>query len=69
MAKFDKQAVNYRPGEPDGQRCQNCENFQQPDACQTVTGLISPDDLCDVWQPVQDVVSDFLFGGIKNAAP
>lgn len=53
MAKVSKASVNYRRGEG-GRICANCTMFRPPGACSYVEGNISPQGLCDAFDPKGD---------------
>ena len=47
--KISKVAVNYQD-HPDGdKRCDKCVQFQPPDACKVVEGVISPQGSCRIF--------------------
>jgi hypothetical protein len=49
--KISKIAVNHQD-HPDGdERCDNCIQFQPPDACKVVEGSISPQGFCRIFVP------------------
>jgi Inorganic Pyrophosphatase len=50
--KLSKAAANYRTGSPDMQ-CSQCTMFRSPDACTAVKGEISPQALCDYFEPIE----------------
>jgi hypothetical protein len=41
-----KDQVNYRQH----QRCSSCDHFSTSGVCDRVTGNISPDNVCDLWE-------------------
>lgn len=61
-----KSEVNYRPA--DGpQSCASCKYFGQPDTCRRVEGVISPKDVCDIYEPGTDALAAqeaALLGGL-----
>jgi len=49
--KISKVAVNYQD-HPDGdKRCDKCVQYQPPDACKVVEGVISPQGSCRIFVP------------------
>jgi hypothetical protein len=48
--KLTKNDVAYQPSPRRGQRCDNCEVFLPPDACNSVQGKISPKGWCNIWR-------------------
>lgn len=48
-AKFTKAEVEYSPGKGDD-RCKACKHFEQPGACELVTGSINPDAWCELFK-------------------
>jgi hypothetical protein len=44
--KVDKKLVVYQPTPKNGQACNQCVNFQPPNACKLVAGDISPAGWC-----------------------
>jgi len=47
--KISKVAVNYQD-HPDGdKRCDRCVQFQPPDACKVVDGVVSPQGSCRIF--------------------
>jgi len=55
--KMDKREVNYREGTTDT-RCGLCTMFMPPHGCSAVKGVIFPQDLCDLFERVEDVSQD-----------
>jgi High potential iron-sulfur protein len=51
--KIDKSAVMYQDQPKDGHQCSTCVNFQQPNACVIVSGVISPNGWCGAYAPKQ----------------
>lgn len=45
--------VNYRPAQRGEGACGACSYFMPPNQCQIVAGRISPDGVCDLFQPEQ----------------
>ena len=52
MAKDTKEEANYRMGDETAS-CAQCTMFRQPESCTEVAGKISPDGLCDYFEPKQ----------------
>lgn len=48
--KVSKGSVNYRPGGAN-ERCEKCDMFEPPNACEHVEGRISPIGTCDDFEP------------------
>ena len=44
--KMSPRAMSYRPTPNGNQRCDNCANFQAPNACKLVDGPIAPSGWC-----------------------
>ena len=49
QTKAAKSVVGYQDTPHDGQRCDNCLQFQPPDACKVVEGTIAPAGWCKVY--------------------
>ncbi len=49
QTKVAQQVVGYQDTPHDAQRCDNCLQFQPPDACKVVEGKISPSGWCKVY--------------------
>lgn len=45
--------VNYRPAQRGDGACGACTYFMPPNECQIVAGRISPDGVCDLFEPEQ----------------
>jgi hypothetical protein len=43
-------AVDYRPTPKDGKKCSACVEFDPPNACKKVSGVINPDGWCLLWK-------------------
>jgi hypothetical protein len=50
-AKMAQKAVNYQPTPKGRARCDNCSQWQAPDACVRVDGAISPAGWCLIYAP------------------
>ncbi len=50
--KIDKSVVNYRVAEDQRFRCGTCSMFESPGSCSLVSGIISPEGVCDKYEPV-----------------
>ena len=48
-AKIAPNLVGYQPTPKDGHTCANCKLFEQPDACKSVEGRVSPTGWCKIW--------------------
>ena len=48
--KMSQKAVNYQDHPEGNKRCDNCLQFQPPDACKMVEGSISPQVSCRIFQ-------------------
>jgi hypothetical protein len=49
--KLPQQAVAYQPTPKGKLRCDNCNQWQAPNACKTVTGVIDPAGWCTLYKP------------------
>jgi High potential iron-sulfur protein len=49
-AKMPQPSVAYQPKPKGDRNCSNCKFFEPPNACQKVSGDISPDGWCLLWQ-------------------
>lgn len=49
--KVSKASVNYRQADNPHRSCGTCSMFRAPGACTLVEGIISPDALCNEWDP------------------
>jgi hypothetical protein len=49
--KLDPKAVQYQDTPKDGLKCSTCVNFEPPNACKFVSGVISPDGWCAAYGP------------------
>ena len=49
--KMSQKAMSYRPAPNGSQRCDNCANFQSPNACKLVDGAIAPTGWCVLYRP------------------
>lgn len=49
--KLAQEAVQYQNQPKDGAKCSLCVNFVAPNACQIVSGNISPDGWCIAYGP------------------
>jgi hypothetical protein len=49
--KTSQSAVQYQGTPRSGQRCEDCANFQPPNACRTVQGDISSNGWCMLFSP------------------
>jgi hypothetical protein len=47
--KISQSAAQYQPQPKGQQRCDNCVNFQAPNACKFVQGDISPSGWCALY--------------------
>lgn len=47
-----KTEVNYRPAEGP-ESCASCRYFGSPDTCRRVEGVISPKDVCDIYESAE----------------
>jgi anaerobic selenocysteine-containing dehydrogenase len=52
-SKMSPRAMSYRPSPNGNQRCDNCANFQAPNACKLVDGAIAPTGWCILYRPKQ----------------
>ena len=48
-AKLPQQAISYQPTPKGNARCDNCVQWQSPDACKVVSGTISPSGWCTLY--------------------
>lgn len=48
--KVEQADANYRVGN-DEQSCAGCVNYEAPDSCGVVKGIIAASALCDLFQP------------------
>ncbi|MBV9116328.1 MAG: hypothetical protein JOY63_03060 [Acetobacteraceae bacterium] len=51
--KLAKNVVMYQDQPKDGHECDQCVNFQPPNACKIVEGEISPKGWCGAFAPKQ----------------
>jgi hypothetical protein len=49
--KIDQKVVQYQAQPKDGQKCDQCVNWQPPNACKIVAGSISPNGWCVAFAP------------------
>ena len=49
--KLPQQAVAYQPTPKGKLRCDNCNQWQPPNACKTVSGVIDPAGWCTLYKP------------------
>lgn len=49
--KLDPKLVQYQTTPNDGKKCSECVNFEPPNACKFVTGVISPNGWCVAFAP------------------
>ena len=49
--KLPQQAVAYQPTPKGKLRCDNCNQWQAPNACKTVLGVIDPAGWCTLYKP------------------
>jgi len=49
--KIAKEAVMYQDTPKDGHECDQCTNWQPPNACAIVEGMISPQGWCGAFAP------------------
>ncbi len=49
QVKISRSTANYQDTPKGDQRCENCANFQPPDACKFVEGRISPNGWCQLF--------------------
>ncbi len=49
--KLPQQAVSYQATPKGKLRCDNCNQWQAPNACKTVTGVIAPAGWCTLYKP------------------
>jgi len=47
--KIPAATVMYQPTPKEGQRCDQCQHWQPPNACAIVAGEIAPAGWCGVW--------------------
>ena len=50
-AKKGQSTVAYQTTPKGSARCNVCDQFQQPDACKTVSGVINPTGWCNLYSP------------------
>ncbi len=48
-AKASQASVQYQDKPKGDQQCDNCLQFEAPNACKTVEGKISPKGWCAIW--------------------
>jgi hypothetical protein len=51
VQKVDPKLVMYQPTPKNGQACNKCVNFEPPNACKLVAGVISPAGWCQLFAP------------------
>jgi hypothetical protein len=49
QAKVAQSAVAYQDTPKGAQQCDSCIFFQEPNACKTVAGDVSPQGWCKIW--------------------
>lgn len=49
--KLPQQAVAYQPTAKGKLRCDNCNQWQSPNACKTVAGVIAASGWCTLYKP------------------
>lgn len=49
--KVDQKLVMYQTTPKNGQSCNKCVNFEPPNACKLVAGVISPAGWCQLFAP------------------
>lgn len=49
--KLPQAAVAYQPTPKGKLRCDNCNQWEPPNACRTVAGVISPAGWCTIYKP------------------
>jgi len=49
-AKMSQKAMSYRPSPNGKQSCENCANFEPPEACKVIDGAISPAGWCILYR-------------------
>jgi hypothetical protein len=49
--KMSQKAMSYRPSPNGNQRCDNCANWQPPNACKLIDGTIAPTGWCILYRP------------------
>jgi len=49
--KLPQQAVSYQATPKGKLRCDNCNQWQAPNACKTVIGVIDPAGWCTLYKP------------------
>src|SRR5215470_5497762 len=47
--KISKSPAKYQDSPHEAQKCSGCRYFIEPDSCQMVSGIISPDGWCQYW--------------------
>lgn len=52
-AKRAQSEVAYGPAYSPAERCGNCVHFDGQGTCELVEGTISPEGVCDLFEPVQ----------------
>ena len=50
-AKFSQKMAQYQPTPKGPQNCGNCVQFEPPNACKVVEGVISPNGWSMLWSP------------------
>lgn len=48
-AKVSQKDVGYKPTPKGASRCDNCLQWQPPNACKVVSGVISPQGWCSIY--------------------
>jgi hypothetical protein len=51
MMKISQKAVAYQDHPQGKKRCDECVQFQPPNACKIVDGIISPQGFCGIFMP------------------
>jgi len=49
--KIAQELVQYQPQPKDGQKCNACAQWVEPNACKIVAGVISPNGYCVAYAP------------------
>lgn len=65
MEAITKKQVNYRKGD-DTMACSGCTHFLAPDKCDSVSGIIAPNAVCDLFEAKEEKDEGEAPGGMDQ---